>query len=139
MFSHFKISKFVFSSFLIAQTCMFSSAFAEKNVNVHRSSGPWMKTVFVDGFYGALVGAAGYGAYSLVKKDTFKGETLGAAAGIGFLVGAFIGIFDAAVTDSAFINYDSKKQIFALGIPQTQFIPGKNEFGAEVKVLTFRF
>ena len=121
----------IVSSLLIAQSFLSSSAFAGKNVNVNRNSGPWMKTVFVDAFYGSVVGAAGYGAFTLIKKDSFKAETLGVAAGIGFFAGMIVGIFDATITDTALINYDSKSQQFAFGVPTT--------FGSEVRLLNIRF
>ena len=114
--------------------------YSGKQVIVTRQSTPWMKTVFVDAFYGGLLGAVGYGAYSLIKKD-FRGQTLGTAAGVGFLLGAAIGIVDAVTTDStAFINYDAQNKLYAFSIPAPQFSPSESgRWGGSVRLFNASF
>ena len=125
------------TSLVLSQLLWCSSAFAGKQLIVTRESKPWMKTVFTDSLYGALVGGAGYGAYSLISKD-FKVDTLGVSVGVGFFVCMIVGIVDASVTDStALINYNKGTQQLALGVPQMS-LDFKHSSG-EFKVLDIRF
>lgn len=138
MFSREKISLFVRSTLIMIQLFMSQQAFSEKRFIVTRESDPWLKTVFIDSMYGALVGGLGYGAYGLITKD-FKEETLATSVGTGFFVGMIIGIFDAINTDStALINYDSKR--YALSLPKPHIlINSSHQFGAKFPLLDVRF
>ncbi len=129
------------SALLLIHLLGSQTAFSEKTVMVTRESLPWMKTVLTDALYGSLIGGLGYGAVSLIGKN-FQGEALGASLGVGFIVGALVGVFDAAITDStALINYDNGTRQFALAVPQTQILVNQSThgYGAQMQLIQATF
>ncbi len=141
MLTKYSIRAAILSMFLFINLFIASAVHAEKTVVVKRESGPWMKTVFVDSFYGALLGGAGYGAYSLISKE-FRSSEFGSSVGIGFFVGMLVGLFDASFTDSsALIQYNKDTHLFAFSFPQSQiyFHNNTGRFGGQVQVFNFPF